>query len=524
MARPRKATLKEEPLSDGSIVYSAEVTVAVGDRRHLTLGYSREGMDRAGAIEKLRQEEAKIALGQWLDPRPAEPTGAEITFAVYASDWYAAKKHELEDNSRKDVWWRLTKHLIPFFGPYPLGAFDKKLVKEFRRFKLAERDRLAERIQAGQRPLDGRGQPLKPLSNTSINKMLQTLSAIFVEAVEEDELLDANPISKKRLKQGTPKRTWLMPDELLDLIEAAERVDQRHKPETVERASEVQALLARGATLAQAARAVGRAYSTTKRLAAIDLEHRDPSPRRAIIATLGLAGPRASECCGLDVRHADLANRRLAIHGTKTKAAKRPVRIVDFLREELVRYKFDVGPEDPCGPLYPTRTGRRRTKDNLRQRVLPPVVREANRVRRQRGASPIREDITPHTLRRTFISLLIAYTKDVPFAQRQAGHEDARVTLNIYTEVIDTDFGPTAEILELLMAYSGEDERPATRRSRSSARAQERSARSASAARRFQAALEPYRPPTGSFGDRAPTVMRSRRLPGEGSGDPPSDT
>ena len=39
-----------------------------------------------------------------------------------------------------------------------------------------------------------------PLSNTSINMLLQTLSAIFDEVVEEDELLEANPISKKRLK------------------------------------------------------------------------------------------------------------------------------------------------------------------------------------------------------------------------------------------------------------------------------------------------------------------------------------
>jgi hypothetical protein len=33
---------------------------------------------------------------------------------------------------------------------------------------------------------------------------------------------------------------------MLNLIEAAERVDQRHKPETIERAREVQAILARG--------------------------------------------------------------------------------------------------------------------------------------------------------------------------------------------------------------------------------------------------------------------------------------
>jgi integrase len=474
MARPRGTKLNEDRLSDGSIVFSAEITVAVGDRRHVTLGYSREGMDRAAALKQLQEVQAKVALGQGVDPRPAEPAGAEITFEVYASDWFAAKSREVSKNRRKDLEWRLTKHIVPFFGPYPLRDIDKKLVKAFREFKLAERDRLAERIAAGERPVDERGQPLKPLSNTSINMQLRTTSAIFDEAVEEDELLEANPVGKKRLKEAPPKRTWLMPDELLDLIEAAERVDQRHKPQTLELALEVQEKLSRGATLTQAARAVGRAYSTTSRLAAIDLTQRDPSPRRAIVATLGLAGERASECCGLDLRDVDLGNRRLGVRGTKTEAADRKVWIVDFLHEELLRYKHETGLTDPYAPLYPTATGRRRTKDNLRQRVLPVVVREANRVRRKRGAPPISQEITPHTLRRTFISLQLAYGRDVAFVQRQAGHEDPRITLRTYTEVVDTDFGPTADILELLMAYSGEDERPAARRRRLRSRRGER--------------------------------------------------
>ncbi|MGO9319222.1 MAG: tyrosine-type recombinase/integrase [Solirubrobacteraceae bacterium] len=482
MPRPRGAKLKEDLLSDRSTVFWADVTVAVGDRRHITLGYSREGVDREAAREMLRKLEAKIALGLWVDPRPAEPTGPEITFQQYASDWFAAKSREVRENTRKDLEWQLTKHLIPFFGAYELGAIDKQLFKKFREFKLAQRDALAKRIAAGARPVDDRRQPLKPLSNTSINKLLRTADAIFDEAVEDDELLDSHPVPKRRLKQPPPKRTWLMPDELLDLIEAAERVDQRHKPATLESAREVQAILARGGTLTQAARAVERACSTTKRLAAIDLERRDPSPRRTIVAILGLAGLRASECCALDLRHADLGNRRLAVRGTKTEAADRKVWLVDFLHEELLHYKHENQLSEPYAPLYPTATGRRRTADNLRQHVLPAVVREANRVRRKRGAPPISEEITPHTLRRTFISLQLAYGRDVPFVQRQAGHEDPRLTLRIYADTRDTDFGPTTDILALLMAYSGEDERPAALRRRPRPRGHERQANGASAA------------------------------------------
>lgn len=149
MARPRGAKLRQDRLSDGSTVFSADVTVAVGDRRHITLGHSREGIDLTAALKQLEKEQAKIALGRWVDPRPPEPTGADQTFEVYASNRFAEKSLEVSENRKKDLEWRLTKHIVPFFGAYPLCKIDKKLVKAFRRFKLAERDRLAERIAAG---------------------------------------------------------------------------------------------------------------------------------------------------------------------------------------------------------------------------------------------------------------------------------------------------------------------------------------------------------------------------------------
>jgi hypothetical protein len=74
MARPRGAKLTQDRLSDGSIVFSAEVTVAVGDRRHVTLGYSREGMDHTAALKQLEKVQATVALGQWLTrDQPSQP-------------------------------------------------------------------------------------------------------------------------------------------------------------------------------------------------------------------------------------------------------------------------------------------------------------------------------------------------------------------------------------------------------------------------------------------------------------------
>ena len=45
-------------------------------------------------------------------------------------------------------------------------------------------------------------------------------------------------------------------------------------------------------------------------------------------------------------------------------------------------------------------------------------------------------DVTPHSLRRTFISLLHAAGADVPYIMSQAGHTDPKMTLGLYAQVI----------------------------------------------------------------------------------------
>lgn len=51
--------------------------------------------------------------------------------------------------------------------------------------------------------------------------------------------------------------------------------------------------------------------------------------------------------------------------------------------------------------------------------------------------------MTPHSLRRTFISLLLAAGADVPYVMAQAGHTDPKMTLGLYAQVIasKTDYG-----------------------------------------------------------------------------------
>lgn len=46
------------------------------------------------------------------------------------------------------------------------------------------------------------------------------------------------------------------------------------------------------------------------------------------------------------------------------------------------------------------------------------------------------ERVTPHTLRRTFATLSLAAGRDPRWVMGQLGHTDARLTLGLYTQVI----------------------------------------------------------------------------------------
>jgi integrase len=63
------------------------------------------------------------------------------------------------------------------------------------------------------------------------------------------------------------------------------------------------------------------------------------------------------------------------------------------------------------------------------------VAAEANDLLRERGVPEIVE-CTPHTLRRTYISLLLAAGCDPAYVQQQVGQTDPTLTLRIYQQLL----------------------------------------------------------------------------------------
>ena len=95
-----------------------------------------------------------------------------------------------------------------------------------------------------------------------------------------------------------------------------------------------------------------------------------PSPRRALVATLVLAGLRVSELCALDKQDVDLPKGKIYVRDSKTEAGVRVVDIRPRLLDELRAYAAGMAGGSMGDPFFPTRTGRRRDRKNVLSRVV----------------------------------------------------------------------------------------------------------------------------------------------------------
>ena len=159
------------------------------------------------------------------------------------------------------------------------------------------------------------------------------------------------------------------------------------------------------------------------------------SPRRAIIACLAGCGLRSTELCGIDLR-VDFAHRHISVEDSKTEAGIRKVDLSPMLLDELLAWRASLPDPAPASPFFPTRTGNRRTKDNINARVIRPAVGRANERRAWRELPELPKRVTAHTLRRTYISMMFAAGAEIPYVMAQVGHEDSKVTLEIYARVL----------------------------------------------------------------------------------------
>jgi integrase len=358
---------------------------AYGRRRHVALG----PVTREQAERELRGILVDVERGVWRPDEPLpepEPIPEELTFHELAEQWWLEHEPELRPSTRLDYRWRLELHLLPHFAEHPLSRLTVGEVDAYKAAKLAEHR----------------------LSGESINKTL-TLLASILEVAEERGLIARNPAKgrRRRVRASKPQRTYL------------------------DSAAQIEALLNAAGELDREARS--------------DRQH---VHRRAMLATLIFAGLRIGELLALRWRDVDLAAGRLRVRGAKTDAAVRDVRLRPALRDELAAIKAGLH-GDQRAFVFATSNGKSTNATAVRTRVLTPAVKRSNQRLEDDGNLPLPERLTPHSLRRTFASLLYALGEAPPVVMAEMGHTSPNLALAIYAQAMRRDEGEVERLRSL---------------------------------------------------------------------------
>lgn len=448
MPRPRTGSIRRKPTKRGTS-YGLRLSWR-GQEIYHHMGGSWEGWTEERVERERDYIAAQIDRGEYV-PRTQHPSRPasnqrQQSFQVFASIAFARWRRRLAPKTVADLEWRL-RTAMDHFGHLPMGEISVQTADEFVDWALRERDAI-EQARASGTPLlesytdqrTGRAhqRPRRGLSNSSINKVLAAVRRVLKEAVRHG-LIETNPLNDADCYLRTPKpgRSFLQVGQIAAALQAAEALEAKHRglgwPE-------VRAIRKSDRPATHLAREYAVSDTLIRKIRRGELGVEGPQRRRndisraAIIATLVLAGPRISELCNLDGAHVNLPRREIKVPRVKTDASERVVPMVPALHEILLahRAQHEWGPDDP---VFATRNGTRNTPDNIRRHVVDPTHAGVNELL-SNGAERIGR-LTPHTFRRTFASLLAELGVSPRRAMYLLGHADAKLTMNVYQQVLD---------------------------------------------------------------------------------------
>ncbi len=361
-----------------------------GRRRYVTL----PATTRDQALREMAVVMDEVRQGVWVPPRPRRPTparGAMPSFQKFAGTWVARQKDE---GGRRQTGLSaagqadLQWRFEHLLAHFAWMPMDEITVSDVDDFRLAK-------VREG------------ALGATSINKMLTTLAAILETAVEY-ELIARNPAKgrRRRLPASKPHRSWIdRADHITALLDAAREIDCE-----------------------------GRAGAGL---------------RRPLIATLLFAGLRVGELMALRWSDVDLARGTIRVRQAKTDAGVRIVHILPVLHGELAAHRDRVK-AGPSRLVFCTSSGRPLGASNVRIRVLTRAVQRANAELEAGDRQPLPAGLTPHSLRRTFASLLFAIGEPPTYVMSQMGHTTPALTLALYAREMNRRDGEHARLRTLI--------------------------------------------------------------------------
>jgi integrase len=460
-SRGRKLTgeVREHRAASGIITYSIRVRWQ-GERVNIRLGNELEGWNRPLADLKLVETIKAIEAGVWRPPVPDIPEeDRDPLLHEFATVWLDRRSVDLDESTAASYGHVLSRYILPEFSGHRLTEITYEAVLRWRDRLRKEAEQLNLAKENNVKLVDRHGRPKRPFGPRTVNEALRLLGQILDRAVESEHYtLDRNPVKGRsglRVKTpGKPPREHLEADEVLSLIEAADLIDQGVTPEALARGASARELRASGLTWTQVGKELGCADSTAIYRSRVKPTRDAPRRRRAMIIVLSLSGIRASEHTDLIWNRLDHTHGRIVVDDAKTEAGVREIHLSPFVREELALYKASLPQEPkPADPVFAVRGGGAGDRFNLGRR-LKHVAKVAAKLREEQGLSPMPVRITPHTFRRTFITLSFQAGKDLVFVQSQAGHADWKTTLDIYTQQSGRSIDPN--IRRLLEDFLGE--------------------------------------------------------------------
>jgi integrase len=348
-----------------------------GKRKVKVFSTRRDAEDYAGDLK--RQQRQRV--------RPT--VDAHVTVREYAALFLGQKATalDLKPKTKERVRSALDGHILPALGSRKVRELDRPTVRAFLEGKLAQDASLQ-----GQRRAHKVGR--RKLARGSVLHLLHTLSALMREAVE-DQLLVSNPL------RGLGR---------------ALQLGRRRRGQGTEAKALTQAQLA--------------AFLSTARTTAPDIF--------PVFAVMGLAGLRVGEAIALKWECLDLDGRQLTVReqlgGTTKTGETRTVEMAGPLvtvlrelrihrREEALRTGTTVSPY----ALFPEFSESADAK--AEQRVVKLIRRRMTRVLERAGLPPHH---TPHSLRHSFASILLAKGTPIVAVQRALGHASITLTVDVY--------------------------------------------------------------------------------------------
>jgi len=387
---------------------------AYGRRRYLTLGTPDEGWTRRRGEEEMDVIRAEVERGTWVPPPPRHRAAFDdrgrgedaAPFGSFARSQIKERRSEVRPATSGYWDWAL-RHLLPFFADWPLTKIDVWAVDAYRLHKLEEPDDRRRRLAEGRLRTDPLGRPLRPLSAGSINKTIEVLRWLLSFAVEYG-WIDDNPAAGKRRRI---------------------KIERSPAPH-LESAGQIAAVLEAAAEL-----------------------DADPGwlidDRLPVVATLVFSGLRVYELAALSWGDLDFATSTIHVRYSKTPAGIREVRMLPVLRGHLLLHRDRRDRTGAREPVFRTSRGGPRTKDNVRLRILRPVLARTEELLAARGQASLPPGITPHSLRHTFTSLLFAIGEDPVSVMRQLGHTDPVFTLRAYAHSMSRNAGERERLRSL---------------------------------------------------------------------------